>query len=180
MLSHTFTLTLQQKTHRYRDVAQLVSVRVWGACGRQFESGHPDKSKVKSLITSYLQFVEGSKVGEKSASNCLLIQIFSIGHFTQKFKKCLKKIFIPRINERQCQRTLHEKIVEVRRRSDTIGRTSIACIPDPLKKDWTEYRCKGYIEEIIQNLVCPKGISLDEPLTAEKSYYEKQCRYHVA
>ena len=27
-----------------RDVAQLVSVRVWGACGRQFESGHPDIS----------------------------------------------------------------------------------------------------------------------------------------
>ena len=25
-----------------RGVAQLVSVRVWGACGRQFESGHPD------------------------------------------------------------------------------------------------------------------------------------------
>ena len=23
-------------------MAQLVSVRVWGACGRQFESGHPD------------------------------------------------------------------------------------------------------------------------------------------
>lgn len=28
--------------HQHRDVAQLVSVRVWGACGRQFESGHPD------------------------------------------------------------------------------------------------------------------------------------------
>lgn len=26
-----------------RDVAQLVSVHVWGACGRQFESDHPDK-----------------------------------------------------------------------------------------------------------------------------------------
>ena len=25
-----------------RGVAQLVSVRVWGACGRQFESAHPD------------------------------------------------------------------------------------------------------------------------------------------
>ena len=25
-----------------RDVAQLVSVHVWGACGRQFESDHPD------------------------------------------------------------------------------------------------------------------------------------------
>ena len=28
-----------------RDVAQLVSVHVWGACGRQFESGHPDIAK---------------------------------------------------------------------------------------------------------------------------------------
>ena len=27
-----------------RDVAQLVSVHVWGACGRQFESGHPDNT----------------------------------------------------------------------------------------------------------------------------------------
>lgn len=26
-----------------RDVAQLVSVHVWGACGRQFESDHPDR-----------------------------------------------------------------------------------------------------------------------------------------
>ena len=25
-----------------RGVAQLVSVRVWGACGRWFESSHPD------------------------------------------------------------------------------------------------------------------------------------------
>ena len=25
-----------------RDVAQLVSVHVWGACGRWFESSHPD------------------------------------------------------------------------------------------------------------------------------------------
>ena len=29
---------------KVRDVAQLVSVHVWGACGRQFESGHPDKN----------------------------------------------------------------------------------------------------------------------------------------
>ena len=91
LLSHTFTLTLQQKTHRYRDVAQLVSVRVWGACGRQFESGHPDKSKVKSLTASHLRLIKSSKIGEKSANGCLLIQRFSIGHFTQKFKKCLKK-----------------------------------------------------------------------------------------
>lgn len=27
---------------KHRDVAQLVSVHVWGACGRQFESDHPD------------------------------------------------------------------------------------------------------------------------------------------
>lgn len=27
---------------RNRGVAQLVSVRVWGARGRQFESAHPD------------------------------------------------------------------------------------------------------------------------------------------
>ena len=58
-------------------------------------------------------------------------------------------------------------------KSDTIGRTSIACIPDPSKKHRVEYWGKGYIEEIIQNLVCPKGISSDEPLTAEKGYYEE-------
>ena len=28
-----------------REVAQLVSVRVWGARGRQFESGLPDQKK---------------------------------------------------------------------------------------------------------------------------------------
>ena len=109
LLSHTFTLTLQQKTHRYRDVAQLVSVRVWGACGRQFESGHPDKSKVKSLTASHLRLIKSSKIGEKSANGCLLIQRFSIGHFTQKFKKCLKKNFIPRINE--VQRSNHTQII---------------------------------------------------------------------
>ena len=31
-----------------RDVAQLVSVHVWGACGRQFESDHPDKKMTQS------------------------------------------------------------------------------------------------------------------------------------
>lgn len=91
-----------------------------------------------------------------------------------------QKKIIPRINERQCQRTLHEKTVEVGGRSDTIRRTAVSCIHDPSEKYGAKYRGKGYIEEIIQNLVCPKGISSDEPLTAEKSYYEKQCRYHVA
>lgn len=31
-----------QSEQGVRDVAQLVSVHVWGACGRQFESDHPD------------------------------------------------------------------------------------------------------------------------------------------
>ncbi len=31
-----------QSISKNRDVAQLVSVHVWGACGRQFESDHPD------------------------------------------------------------------------------------------------------------------------------------------
>ena len=38
------------KKRTIRDVAQLVSVRVWGACGRQFESGHPDKEAFVSLF----------------------------------------------------------------------------------------------------------------------------------
>ena len=47
------------RSRHNRDVAQLVSVHVWGACGRQFESGHPDKkereryfSKCRSLLFS--------------------------------------------------------------------------------------------------------------------------------
>ncbi len=35
--SVTFAVDLKN-----REVAQLVSVHVWGACGRQFESGLPD------------------------------------------------------------------------------------------------------------------------------------------
>ena len=31
------------KRPQFREVAQLVSVHVWGACGRQFESGLPDQ-----------------------------------------------------------------------------------------------------------------------------------------
>ena len=34
-----------------RDVAQLVSVHVWGACGRWFESSHPDlRTKKKNGV----------------------------------------------------------------------------------------------------------------------------------
>ncbi len=40
-----------------RGVAQLVSVRVWGACGRQFESAHPDYEKKKEQETE-LRFCE--------------------------------------------------------------------------------------------------------------------------
>ena len=41
----TFMMPIDGK----RDVAQLVSVHVWGACGRQFESGHPDEKKFLSF-----------------------------------------------------------------------------------------------------------------------------------
>ena len=50
--SSTFALAIRQKTfpkvssdEPRRGVAQLVSVRVWGACGRWFESSHPDLIK---------------------------------------------------------------------------------------------------------------------------------------
>ena len=33
-----------------REVAQLVSVRVWGARGRQFESGLPDEDKARVVF----------------------------------------------------------------------------------------------------------------------------------
>ncbi len=38
---------------RFRDVAQSGSVHAWGACGRWFESSHPDltfSSKIKTLL----------------------------------------------------------------------------------------------------------------------------------
>ena len=42
-LNSKLFVSLQSKTKNgNRDVAQLVSVHVWGACGRQFESDHPD------------------------------------------------------------------------------------------------------------------------------------------
>ncbi len=42
----------------YRDVAQLVSVRVWGACGRRFESGHPDKRRKRIIFFHCLLLVK--------------------------------------------------------------------------------------------------------------------------
>ncbi len=42
LVIHNKLVSLQSLKRKARDVAQLVSVRVWGACGRQFESGHPD------------------------------------------------------------------------------------------------------------------------------------------
>ena len=43
-----------------REVAQLVSVRVWGARGRQFESGLPDQSskRVNRLLLFYGQTIK--------------------------------------------------------------------------------------------------------------------------
>ena len=35
-------LLMNNPSFKIRGVAQLVSVRVWGACGRWFESSHPD------------------------------------------------------------------------------------------------------------------------------------------
>ena len=42
-----------------RGVAQLVSVRVWGACGRWFESSHPDlkKAAVIQKVTALFLFI---------------------------------------------------------------------------------------------------------------------------
>ena len=42
-----------------RDVAQLVSVHVWGACGRWFESSHPDlrtKKRSYDIAQQYRNF----------------------------------------------------------------------------------------------------------------------------
>ena len=48
----TFAVDLQN-----REVAQLVSVRVWGARGRQFESGLPDH-KQEWQTSFLLDFIE--------------------------------------------------------------------------------------------------------------------------
>ena len=50
------------------------SAHVWGARGRQFESGHPDKNKAKGLIINPFCFVGGKMVGEKSAKNIIINQ----------------------------------------------------------------------------------------------------------
>ena len=39
-----------------RGVAQLVSVRVWGACGRWFESSHPDIKNKAMILSIYYWF----------------------------------------------------------------------------------------------------------------------------
>ena len=52
--SVTFAVDLKN-----REVAQLVSVHVWGACGRQFESGLPDQSSkrlIRLLLFCVLRF----------------------------------------------------------------------------------------------------------------------------
>lgn len=41
---------------------------VWGTSGRQFESGHPDKIKTKTLIFRLISLVGGKVVGEKSVN----------------------------------------------------------------------------------------------------------------
>ena len=41
---------------------------VWGTSGRQFESGHPDKIKTKTLTFRQISLVEGKLVGEKSVN----------------------------------------------------------------------------------------------------------------
>ena len=47
----------KQEYSFHREVAQLVSVHVWGACGRQFESGLPDKEKQGRKCLSVLVYV---------------------------------------------------------------------------------------------------------------------------
>ena len=72
------------------------------------------------------------------------------------------------------QRMLHESAGEHHRTS--LGRLaviSVVCLSfEPAENFRTEYGSKGDIEHIIGNLVCPESISPDEPLAAEKGYYE--------
>ena len=72
---HRFYLSLHSSMSR--GVAQLVSVRVWGACGRQFESAHPDYEKKKKQ--------------EIRLRLCKLYTCSSIGscHFRGDSDKCL-------------------------------------------------------------------------------------------
>ena len=50
-----------------RGVAQLVSVRVWGACGRWFESSHPDFNKeLQALAWSFSVYISYESRGQQS------------------------------------------------------------------------------------------------------------------
>lgn len=60
---------MSEKSHylcvRFREVAQLVSVHVWGACGRQFESGLPDLMRQGRTFLSVLVYVYPQTVNPK-------------------------------------------------------------------------------------------------------------------
>ena len=52
--------------HANSGCSAVGSAHVWGARGRQFESGHPDDLQAKGLIFSPFRLVGGQEVGEKS------------------------------------------------------------------------------------------------------------------